>query len=233
MLTTAFCYNPEIRVAAGKSSSAKDSGTITAMQFAGEADVEGFPAKAIWKIPSAIRFNHDWQGKNADPKRETEVRLLWSREMLFIQFVVLYRSITVFEDSEPNGRRDHLWDRDVAEVFLQPNGSDPCCYAEFEVSPNGFWIDLHIAPGEKRNLNSGLRRRVTVDEKNQIWKAELALPMKSLTTNFDSTAAWRANFFRVEGAHEPRFYSAWRPTGTSTPSFHVPEAFGKLEFESK
>jgi hypothetical protein len=221
------------RVAAGKGLSARDTGTITAARFAGDADAEGFPAPAVWQITSAIRFSHDWQGKNADPKRETEVRLLWSKKVLFVQFVARYRSLTIFEDSEPNGRRDHLWDRDVVEVFFQPNGSDPRSYSEFEVSPNGFWIDLDIAPGEKRNLKSGLRRRVTVDEKNQIWRAELALPMNRLTTKFNSATPWRVNFFRVEGAHEPRFYSAWRPTGTSTPSFHVPEAFGKLEFESK
>jgi len=41
---------------------------------------------------------------------------------------------------------------------------------------------------------------------------------------------WRVNFFRVEGATEPRFYSAWRPTNTPKPNFHVPEAFGALVF---
>jgi len=38
------------------------------------------------------------------------------------------------------------------------------------------------------------------------------------------------NFYRVEGAAEPRFYSAWQPTGTPAPNFHVPEAFGELVF---
>jgi alpha-galactosidase len=63
--------------------------------------------------------------------------------------------------------------------------------------------------------------------------AELALPMKCLTEKFSPDAAWRANFFRVEGASEPRFYSAWRPTGTPVPNFHVPAAFGKLAFRRK
>jgi alpha-galactosidase len=100
-----------------------------------------------------------------------------------------------------------------------------------KLSPNGFWIDLDIAPGEKRDLKSGLKRRVRIDEKNKTWRAELALPMKSLASRFEPSAAWRANFFRVEGAAEPRFYSAWRPTETPAPNFHIPEAFGKLVFE--
>jgi alpha-galactosidase len=60
--------------------------------------------------------------------------------------------------------------------------------------------------------------------------AELALPMKCLVERFDPAARWRVNFYRVEGASEPRFYSAWQPTGTPAPNFHVPEAFGTLIF---
>jgi alpha-galactosidase len=54
--------------------------------------------------------------------------------------------------------------------------------------------------------------------------------MKRLVARFDAAATWRVNFYRVEGADEPRFYSAWRPTMTPVPNFHVPEAFGELVF---
>jgi alpha-galactosidase len=56
--------------------------------------------------------------------------------------------------------------------------------------------------------------------------------MSCLTAHFDPDAEWRVNFYRVEGATEPRFYSAWRPTGTPAPNFHVPEAFGQLVFKA-
>jgi hypothetical protein len=220
-------------VIAGKTSSARETGTVTAIQLVGRIGAEELPAEAAWENAPAIRFCRDWRGKNADPQRETEVRLLWSRDALYVRFLAHYRSISVFADAEPNGRRDQLWDRDVAEVFLQPAGTDPRRYKEFELSPNGFWIDLDIAPGEKRDLQSGLRRRVKVDEMTKTWKAELLLPMKSLTTQFDPAAAWRVNFFRVEGDSEPRFYSAWRPTGTPAPNFHVPQCFGNLVFETQ
>jgi alpha-galactosidase len=81
-------------------------------------------------------------------------------------------------------------------------------------------------------LKSGLRRRVVLNEAAKIWVAELALPMNCLVERFDPSAKWRVNFYRVEGADEPRFYSAWRPTGTAVPNFHVPEAFGALIFVS-
>jgi hypothetical protein len=71
---------------------------------------------------------------------------------------------------------------------------------------------------------------VTLNEARKTWIAELALPTKSLVERFDPAATWRVTFYRVEGAREPRFYSAWRPTGTRVPNFHVPEAFGTLIF---
>ena len=204
--------------------------TAVAVRTMEPLDTEGFPTSSCWALSAPLHFNTDWQGRNADPERATEVRLLWTAESLVLRFRARFREITVFSDAEPNGRRDQLWDRDVAEVFLQPNPSQMRHYKEFEVSPNGFWIDLDIAPGEKRDLKSGLRRRVILNEAAKTWVAELALPMKCLVDRFDPGAKWRVNFYRVEGAAEPRFYSAWQPTRTPTPNFHVPEAFGELIF---
>jgi alpha-galactosidase len=204
--------------------------TAFAVRMAGAVDAEGFPPERAWETAPPACFSADWQGKNADAQRETRVRLLWNKEYLFLRFEARYRGITIFSDAEPSGRRDGLWDRDVCEVFLQP----PCCaaraYKEIEVAPNGFWIDLEIAPREKRDLQSGLLRRVNIDEAQKQWHAVLALPMKRLVARFEMPAVWRVNFFRVEGAAEPRFYSAWRPTNTPEPNFHVPEAFGALVF---
>ena len=208
----------------------EDQRTAVAVRMIGRTDAEGFPEPSSWEAAPSLRFQADWQGKNADPERETEVRLLWTPEALYLRFRAKYRVITVFADAEPNGRRDQLWDRDVAEVFLQPNELDRRRYKEFEISPNGMWIDLDIAPGEKHDLKSGLRRRAALNEASKTWIAELALPMKSLTERFDAAASWRVNFYRVEGTREPRFYSAWQPTGTPVPNFHVSQVFGKLIF---
>jgi alpha-galactosidase len=204
--------------------------TAVAVRMPDLPDDEGFPTPSSWELAAPLRFNADWQGKNADPERETEVRLLWTPESLDLRFRAKYRVINVFSDAEPNGRRDQLWDRDVVEAFLQPDPRHLCRYKEFEVSPNGLWIDLDIGPGEKHDLKSGLRRRVILNEAAKTWVAEITLPMKYLVERFDPAATWRVNFYRVEGAAEPRFYSAWQPTRTPAPNFHVPEAFGELVF---
>ncbi|HKN37111.1 MAG TPA: carbohydrate-binding family 9-like protein [Terriglobales bacterium] len=189
------------------------------------------PAKE-WQSASPVSFCSDWQGKNPDPALDTEVRVLWSSSTLYLRFACRYRELHVFNDADPNGRRDHLWERDVAEAFLQPDPSRPRYYKEFEIAPNGFWIDLDVSPMPLTDLKSGLQRSVWLDQGNDLWAGELAIPMKSLTASFDPTAVWRTNFYRVEGPKEPRAYLAWCPTNTQQPNFHVPGAFGKLRFDS-
>jgi hypothetical protein len=221
--------NPPVRKRFARRSKAP-ANTALAAQFHGSLDVAGLPLPKAWQSTTPVSFDADWQGKNADPRRQTEVRLLWTQKFLYLKFAARYRLITVFDEADPNGRRDKLWDRDVAEVFLQPDPAELRRYKEFEVSPNGFWIDLEIANGALQHLQSGLQRRVHINKAKQTWAAELAIPMKSLTQHFDPTSVWRVNFFRVEGPTEPRFYSCWQPTNTSQPNFHVPERFGFLKF---
>ena len=191
----------------------------------------GFPDAKDWDAASYISFCADWQGKHADPERTTEVRILWSLETLFLRFDCRYREIWVFDDSDPNGRRDGLWDRDVAEAFLQADDFGSRNYKEFEVSPNGFWVDLQISEAPRRDLRSGLRCTARIDEIRRLWTAQLAIPMRSLTLNFDHKKSWRANFFRAEGKDPSRAYLAWQPTRTPEPQFHVPAAFGTLKFQ--
>jgi len=208
--------------------------TAVAARLRSRLDREGFPSFQDWQRAGPFAFDADWQGSAPDAHLETQVQLLWSSEALFVRFRARYQTITVFENSEVNGRRDLLWERDVAEMFVQPNPEAPRRYKEFEVSPNGLWIDLDIdldTQERKRDMNSGLRCRARILPKERIWTAEMAIPMLALTLVFNPAKRWRANFFRVEGAQEPRFYSAWNPTHTPQPDFHVPEAFGELTFK--
>src|ERR1700688_4137204 len=155
--------NPRVRKRFASSSKALRN-TVLAASFHGSLDPAGFPPSNAWRTAKPVLFDTDWQGKNADPHRQTDVRLLWTPEFLYLKFVAHYRLISVFDDADPGGRRDKLWDRDVAEVFLQPDPAQLRRYKEFEVSPNGFWIDLNIGPGQKHDLKSGLRRRVVLNE---------------------------------------------------------------------
>jgi alpha-galactosidase len=207
------------------------SSEIVAVHVSRAIKIDAAKPAGEWDQATPISFCSDWQGRNPDPGRATQVKALWSPQTLYLRFECQFRELFLFDDAEANGRRDRLWERDVAEAFLQPDPSRERCYRELEVSPNGMWIDLDVFPGRIADLKSGLERSVVLDEKTSTWAAELAIPMKALTSAFDAKAIWRANFYRVEGRSEPRTYLAWQPTHTPEPNFHIPEAFGKMRFE--
>jgi len=206
------------------------SSEVIAVRLGASLATNGFPVASEWERANPVRFSHDWQGRNEDPQRQTEVQLMWSEQELYLRFRCRYHSINAHDDSDANGRRDFLWERDVAEVFLQPDRFGQKRYKEFEVSPNGQWLDLDITPDGLRHITSGMQSSVMLDESKREWVAELAIPITALTSGFDVAQSWRVNFFRCEGVDPNRFYSSWQPTGTPTPDFHVPEAFGTLRF---
>jgi hypothetical protein len=191
-------------------------------------DAEGLPTDAEWEQVLPVIYCADWRSEKSDPQRQTEARLLWSPDHLFVRFLCRYREIYIYDG--PPRRRDKLWLRDVADMFVQPDSDGPGHYKEFEVGPNGDWLDLDIDNGRKSILFCGLKIRVTCDSKARIWIAALAIPMNCLTARFDPGRIWRINLFRIEGQEPNRFYSAWRPTHTVSPNFHVPELFGELHF---
>jgi hypothetical protein len=203
---------------------------IAAAQVRGPLDAGGMPDSSAWAETQAVSFCADWRGECSDPMRETIVQLLWSPDHLYIRFRCRYRDMYVY-DGGPC-RRGELWLRDVAEVFVRRNTDELRNYREFEISPNGDWLDLNISAGSKAILYCDLKSRVALDHGRSLWTADIAIPMNCLTTAVDPRETWRLNFFRIEGRDPNRFYSAWIPTSTPYPNFHVPEVFGELKFLS-
>jgi hypothetical protein len=187
-----------------------------------------WPNSTKWAIAPTVRFCADWRGENPDPQRETQAQMLWSQDYIYIRFICLYRNIYVFDDH--NIRRDQLWLRDVAEVFIQTGSDELGNYREFEISPNGDWLDLNIAPYNKTDLWGNVSSQVRIDTEARYWTADMAIPIICLTPVFDPHEIWKINLFRIEGPEPNRFYSAWQPTHTLKPNFHVPERFGELHF---
>ena len=103
----------------------KNLPTATALLLKQQPDADGFPQKSAWESAPPLHFDQDWRGENADPGRATEVRLLWTPGTLFLRFRANYRDLNLYPDSREDGWRDKLWDRDVAEAFLQPDSTDP------------------------------------------------------------------------------------------------------------
>jgi len=125
-----------------------------------------------------------------------------------------------------------LWREDVFEIFLSPE--DPAkTYFEFEVNPLGTLFDARVdSPNLRREgmrvatewSCEGFSARVAVRPGR--WSASVRIPLAPLGGETPPDR-WRANFYRIDRGTRDE-YSAWSPTLSDPPDFHVPERFGVL-----
>lgn len=170
--------------------------TVDAIRVDGKLD------EASWMLSSRvgdIRLNDD---PSRRPKFPTEATLVWDDQNLYVAFGCT--------DADAWGRMknrdDQLWQEEVVEVFLDPDG-DGQNYAELEVSPNNVVVDLLIPNAKTLNANNirsnipGLQTAVTRHAAG--WIAEIAIPWKGLADAGVSAAPaagnrWRAGLYRIK-----------------------------------
>ena len=163
--------------------------------------------------------------------KPTEVRLRWSRQFLYVLFVGRYEAMYLKPNPQTTADTVPLWDWDVAEMFIGSNFENIQRYKEFEVSPQGEWVDLDIRKDLKEydsKWNSGFEPTARIDEASKTWYAGMKIPWKAISEAREPNRGqeFRVNFYRIEGAPPNRRFLAWQPTNSA--SYHVPEAFGLL-----
>lgn len=198
-----------------------------------EIPVDGIDS-LIWHSSNEIEITTYWSGENASDGRRFNVRALWSDEYLYFRFKAAIDEPLVVS-SEPNlaTKSVGLWDRDVCEVFIAPDTRLPHKYFEFEIAPNGEWVDLELevaSDGRRTDLDyySGMTSAVRVEE--DLVLMAIKIPFSAFGRTPKIGDIWLGNFFRCVGKGPTRGYLAWRPTKTEVPSFHVPSKFGELRF---
>ena len=199
---------------------------------------ENFSVREIensaWKKAETITVEKYWSGENAPEGRRFEAKLLWSDAALYVRFEANQREpLVVSETPNLTSKTKGLWDRDVCEIFLAPEKSEPRKYFEFEIAPTGEWIDLGIFQKSDERITdwdyaSGMESFAKI-EKDKIRLA-IKIEWKAFEKVPKTGDVWLGNLFRCIGTGETRGYLTWSPTLTQTPAFHVPEKFGEFEF---
>lgn len=202
------------------------SSHYAAEDFALSAD----PSAAQWRVTGVIA-NSDPFGKPL-PEARTEIRSRWTSKNLYFIFVGHYESLYPRPNPNPAKEAWGLWEYDVAEVFIGHDLKNIQLYKEFEVSPDGEFIDLYVDRNRKGKevdwlWNSEFRYKTKIDREKKVWICEMQIPWQSIDTRAPRTGnELRLNLYRIEGGRPNRKYIAWRPLGN--PSFHTPEKFGRL-----
>jgi len=190
------------------------------------------PDSSFWKDAPAVIATRSSLGSEMAGHR-TEIRSRWTKKNLYFLFICPYVELNLKPNPSRDNETNHLWDWDVAEVFIGSDYQNPRHYKEFEMSPQEEWVDLdinldHPLPEGAWLWNSGFRVKARVEAKRKIWYGEMVIPIESVDSRPPEPGReMRINFYRAQGALGPKRASiAWQPTHSA--NYHVPEVFGTL-----
>lgn len=196
---------------------------------------DGDLTKPFWKHAQWVEFDNDASGKFHYPEVATRVASVWTGSYIYFAFSSRYDSLNIYEHEDPKKERWQLWDRDVGEIFLNPQPDRVNHYFEFEVAPNNQWLDLEIDktkdPFNDASWNSGFDHATRIDAEHHIWNAEMRIPLASMKViGILPGAQWRVNLFRAagKGDDDHRKFLAWSIIPEQK-TFHVPSRFGILK----
>ena len=188
------------------------------------------PKTPFWKDAPVVIADHDIRGKHV-PRYSTEIRSRWTPANLYLLFTCPYEKLNLKPDPSTTTETFLLWNWDVAEAFVGWDFNEITRYKEFEVSPQGEWVDLDIdrktpLPEGGWKWNSGFEVKVQIDEPSKIWYGAMRIPFSSIDTRPAKVGnQLRINLFRSQGPDHQQV--TWQPPMAET--FHKPERFGILE----
>jgi hypothetical protein len=194
------------------------------------------PASTFWSQASPTIAEKDKNG-NVLSGYHTEIRSRWTNKYLYFLFTCPYEELFLKPKPATHSETNQLWNWDVAEVFLGSDFTNIKRYKEFEMSPQGEWIDLDIDLTKPHHedgwtWNSGFEVAARIDKKSKVWYGAMRIPWPALSDSAPSAGkTFRVNFFRSQGPTANRKDIAWQPTMSET--FHVPERFGSLQLVGK
>lgn len=194
------------------------------------------PSSRFWSHASRIEFDSNFYGQPI-PGHRTKVLLQWTKQNFYLLFVCPYQQLHLKPDPDLASETYELWNWDVAEVFIGDDFNNIRRYKEWEVSPQGEWVDLDVnlnnPPHEQGWIwQSGCEVAARVDGAHKTWYGFMRIPWSSISSRLPADGnEFRVNFYRCQGADPDRKYINWQPV--QRPSFHTPERFGTLKLVTR
>ena len=190
------------------------------------------PHSSFWSGASRVIAEGDFYGRPI-PGHRTEILLQWTSQNLYVLFVCPYQELNLKPNPDLKEETNELWNWDVAEVFIGEDFQNIRRYKEFEVSPQGEWVDLDVnldnPPHEAGWVwQSGCQVAARIDAAQKIWYGLMRIPWPAIDSRPAAAGnELRINFYRCQGSHPDRKYITWQPVHRA--SFHTPESFGILK----
>jgi|1186.fasta_scaffold00045_5 hypothetical protein len=194
------------------------------------------PTSEFWRASRRVYMEKDRFGKTIQRHR-TEVRTRWTKSNLYFLFVCPYEELHLRPAPNVQKETNELWNWDVAEVFIGSDFRNIKRYKEFEISPQGEWVDLDIDLSKPHHengwtWNSGFEVKARIDESTHTWYGAMRIPLAAIDErNQVPGNTMRINLFRSQGPPSHQQALTWQPPMND--SFHVPERFGLIRLVAK
>lgn len=209
---------------------------MVSVQAASDVSINTDANSSFWRGAKPVSVDSDYHGK-PDPKYKTTVLTRWTKKNLYFLFICPYEQLNLKPNPSTSTETYELWNWDVAEVFIGSDFKDIRRYKEFEISPQGEWIDLDIDLHKPHHedgwtWNSGFQVSARINPAAHTWYGAMKIPYAAIDTRPAVAGnVLRINLFRSQGPASNRHAIAWQPTMANT--FHVPERFGLLKLVNK
>jgi Carbohydrate family 9 binding domain-like len=206
--------------------------TIDSTWAAKDEALDTNPVSRFWRDTQPVYLELDSHGKRV-PKYRTEVRTRWTEKNLYFLFVCPYEQLNLKPDPKTSAETNELWNWDVAEAFIGSDFQDIKHYREFELSPQGEWIDLDVDLHKPHHedgwtWNSGFEVSARIDRSAYVWYGAMRIPYSAIDQRPAAPGkVLRVNLFRSQGPNSHRQEITWQAPMSNT--FHVPERFGLLK----
>jgi len=238
-ILTLAAYLLHWRAQVAAAAAGADISRYTVMRTLGPIKVDGVFDEPSWRAARSTGPFRANDGSETVTSR-VEAKMLWDDSNLYFAFECDDTDIT----ATMTKRDEHLWQEEVVEVFIDPDG-DEKNYIELEVNPLGAFLDLFVltpvVPIPYESYNIPAKWAVKVDgtvqnssDRDRGWSVELAVPLQEAVTAPNRPPKdgdrWRLNLYRIERKPKDQLI-AWSPT--LKPSFHTPSRFGEVIFSTR
>lgn len=215
-----------------RDSSASANAVFRSTMAANDTALVADPTAEFWQRTHPVFADRNMRGESVGDA-PLEVRSRWTSNYFYFLFISPYVELCLNPAPDTTRETYGLWNWDVAELFLGSDFEDIKRYKEFEVSPQGEWVDLDVNlhndnHEEGWTWKSGLRFAVRIDAANHVWYAAMQIPVSDVDSRPAAVGrTLRINLFQHQASPAHQRDVAWQPPMSDT--FHVPERFGLLE----
>jgi hypothetical protein len=221
----------------------KDQHSYSVRRLENPPEINAEYGKEIWKNTNLITLDN-YMGDRPVHFPVTEVKLRYDQDNIYVIFSVMDRYIRAVAKMT-HGK---VWEDSCVEFFFSPGPDVERGYFNIETNCKGvFLFAYHQGNGKSGFVSEDDCKRIKISHsltrdveeeyaEPENWIVEYSIPVSVLSNYLQVDdpgpgVSWRANFYKCADKTSHPHWLTWAPVDYPKPKFHLPEFFGRLEFE--